>query len=1184
MKSEFKDGQLTIQLKGRDDLERVHILAATFDRSLDGLRTMRTFMSPLQRLDRTKMPSFYLDSMRLDEEYQYVLQRQLAKKYPGNMLPQPSVLLNPWELSVTSNDSQIAQRGDALADMAAAPPMPSMMRSVNPEGQQQVAVGGTSSYDFLARGAMVVANLRPNADGQVSIDASVIEGLTNVIAIVVHPRGTTYRQVALPLDKPRALADNRLAKALDPDRKLAERQRVRLLAGGEKIDLGEAVSTRVRVYGSLAEVYSLYSTFLHQNADFAKFQTLQTWPSLSDDEKQIQYGLLVCHEMNLFLYFHDRPFFDRVVKPYLANKLEKQFIDDWLLGNDLARYAQPWRLARMNAAERALLAQRLPAQQAPTSRWFRDSLEIQPDRSNPMLQAVRFGTAMLGGTLDVENEQTMGFFAFNSASAKPQAGGAAMSFDADGAGASLGMIRDEKMTEERLMLRKNAMSGKDKNEGAKSRRSLSEAKGTQLFRQLESTRKWAETQYYRLPLSSQTTELARIHRFWQGYVDLPSDKPFLSEHLDSPVNSLSEALMALAVLQLPIEAKQVELAVEDGRLMASHPTPSVAYVQSIESVEPAKEPTSILVGQDIYLVAPSDAGQAKPIQDKPLLIRIPYRATVVLTNPSSAPQRVQILTQIPQGAIPLSGGKMVRGTTIELGSYSSQQISYDFYFPAAGTFAHYGAQVSNDSGHLGSAASSTLKVLEKPESVDETTWSYVAAWGSNDQVLEFLKKANLQQLDLSAIAWRLHDRSFFEAALNLLTQLGRFDATLWAYAVKHNEARWLTEWIEASPQITKAIGPVFKSRLLNVESVERFDYQHFDFRPMVVARIHQLSNKRLILNDGLADHYHRFMNCLAYQSELAPSQLLPIVYYLLIQNRIDEAIAHFDSIDSNAIEQDLQYDYFAATFDLYRGQYDSAAERAVKYATYPQPRWRDWFAQVRSHVAARQRLERGEPSDEFPTENWQTDDQQTLLSGTRETAQMNAAGNLPSLDLVDEAGSLKVHFRNVERLIVNYYLMDIELLFSRKPFVQNAGARLSSIEPNQSETIELTAGTTNRALAIPDNLKNRNLVLEVVGSGLTRSHVIYANSLTVAVSTSMGRLQTVSTNDRKPLSSAYVKVYARHHDGSVRFYKDGYTDLRGQFDYTSLSTNDLETTQRFSILVMHPEHGAIIREAEPPKK
>ena len=39
----------------------------------------------------------------------------------------------------------------------------------------------------------------------------------------------------------------------------------------------------------------------------------------------------------------------------------------------------------------------------------------------------------------------------------------------------------------------------------------------------------------------------------------------------------------------------------------------------------------------------------------------------------------------------------------------------------------------------------------------------------------------------------------------------------------------------------------------------------------------------------------------------------------------------------------------------------------------------------------------------------------------------------------------------------------------------------------------------------------------------------------------------------KPLPKAYVKVFARCSDGTVRFHKDGYTDLRGRFDYASVS-------------------------------
>ncbi len=69
-----------------------------------------------------------------------------------------------------------------------------------------------------------------------------------------------------------------------------------------------------------------------------------------------------------------------------------------------------------------------------------------------------------------------------------------------------------------------------------------------------------------------------------------------------------------------------------------------------------------------------------------------------------------------------------------------------------------------------------------------------------------------------------------------------------------------------------------------------------------------------------------------------------------------------------------------------------------------------------------------------------------------------------------------------------------------------------------------------------------------------------------------------------PLPQCYVKVYARMTNGEVRFYKDGYTDLRGRFDYASLSTDDLDRVERFAILVLSERQGAVIREIDPPER
>jgi hypothetical protein len=82
----------------------------------------------------------------------------------------------------------------------------------------------------------------------------------------------------------------------------------------------------------------------------------------------------------------------------------------------------------------------------------------------------------------------------------------------------------------------------------------------------------------------------------------------------------------------------------------------------------------------------------------------------------------------------------------------------------------------------------------------------------------------------------------------------------------------------------------------------------------------------------------------------------------------------------------------------------------------------------------------------------------------------------------------------------------------------------------------------------------------------------------------MGRVQVLEKAGKLPLEGAYVKVYARHQGGVVKFFKDGYTDLRGEFDFASLSTNDLDTTEKFSLLILHPQHGALILELNPPKR
>lgn len=236
-------------------------------------------------------------------------------------------------------------------------------------------------------------------------------------------------------------------------------------------------------------------------------------------------------------------------------------------------------------------------------------------------------------------------------------------------------------------------------------------------------------------------------------------------------------------------------------------------------------------------------------------------------------------------------------------------------------------------------------------------------------------------------------------------------------------------------------------------------------------------------------------------------------------------------------------------------------------------------------VRQRKALEAGQDITSVTSLDGNSNRQQRMLIDGREAQQNAAAAETPTLDLANQDGTLVIEHRNLSDVKINYYLMDIELLFSRNPFVARSGDKVPVIEPNTSELIKLDAASGSRRLELPTALNNRNLLVEVTASGISRSTVITANSLAVTVVEPFGRVQVLTAKGRKcTVEQAYVKVYAPNKDGSVKFYKDGYTDLRGQFDYATLSTSDLESVERFAILVLHPTQGAIVREAAPPAK
>ena len=84
---------------------------------------------------------------------------------------------------------------------------------------------------------------------------------------------------------------------------------------------------------------------------------LLKWNKLTDEQKNKKYNDYQCHEMNLFIYFKDYEYFNKVARPFIASKMEKTFIDHWLLGEDdaILHYQDIGNFDKLNALEQSLL-------------------------------------------------------------------------------------------------------------------------------------------------------------------------------------------------------------------------------------------------------------------------------------------------------------------------------------------------------------------------------------------------------------------------------------------------------------------------------------------------------------------------------------------------------------------------------------------------------------------------------------------------------------------------------------------------------------------------------------------------------------------------------------------------------------------------------------------------------------
>lgn len=189
---------------------------------------------------------------------------------------------------------------------------------------------------------------------------------------------------------------------------------------------------------------------------------------------------------------------------------------------------------------------------------------------------------------------------------------------------------------------------------------------------------------------------------------------------------------------------------------------------------------------------------------------------------------------------------------------------------------------------------------------------------------------------------------------------------------------------------------------------------------------------------------------------------------------------------------------------------------------------------------------------------------------------------LLSNTLIDEQGALTLESCNIRKVTVKYYMIDAEILFSRAPFLKDNAEEFSYVKPCLQTTVEMRhkeasdeemAQFATQKIELPASLKHKNLVIEINGEGKQEFKTFYSSDLKIQINEAFGELKVMQ--GEKAMGKIYVKVFQMSTSGKESFYRDGYTDIRGKFEYaTSSGSSKLNQVKKFAILVQSEEFGS----------
>ena len=305
------------------------------------------------------------------------------------------------------------------------------------------------------------------------------------------------------------------------------------------------------------------------------------------------------------------------------------------------------------------------------------------------------------------------------------------------------------------------------------------------FEQLEATKEYMETFYYdtKLKGGKETQHLVKENRFWCDYADflLSSKTTFISQNFTECISPIEKFLCQTVLDMKPVTQASVHQYVADESRGVTIVAGSsvIIFKKEIKEVEVDIQQDFMVTHRYTRIDAygksnRSDDDDAIPSE---FLINVPYECEVIMTNVSPHTATFNLLYQIPIGSMPIMRTKFMKSQPLELGSYSTKRLAFQFYFPKVGKFGHYPSNVSIGDKVTARGTFNTLNVVERrniQQDAAELNFDDLVQVGTQEQILDFLKTRNIliaeKGFRFDKIYYLLKEKDFWTKAIRILRE------------------------------------------------------------------------------------------------------------------------------------------------------------------------------------------------------------------------------------------------------------------------------------------------------------------------------------------------------------------------------------------------------------------------------